>query len=168
METIKNIKLPDGNIYKIGGDVPTGTVISFAANSNPAGYILCNGSAISRTTYASLFSVIGTTYGTGDGSTTFNLPNLTDKFIQGSGTAGTSKAAGLPNITGNLGGNYLDWCSNLTNGAFQVVSGGPCSSETGATDRYKVNFNASRSSAIYGKSSTVQPPALTMRFYIKY
>lgn len=58
--------------------VPAGTVIAFAANANPSGYILCNGAAVSRTTYAALFEVIGTTYGAGDGSTTFNLPNLTE------------------------------------------------------------------------------------------
>src|SRR5574344_1256757 len=80
-----------------------GTIFAFAGNDIPKGYLPCNGSAISRETYADLFEVIGTTYGAGDGSTTFNLPNLTDKFIQGSDTAGTVKSAGLPNITGKWG-----------------------------------------------------------------
>lgn len=144
--------------------VPTGTVISFAANSNPNGYILCNGSAVSRTTYASLFSVIGTTYGSGDGSTTFNLPNLTDKFIQGSGTAGTAKEAGLPNITGT----FTTSDSGTYTGAFYVNGTASSKSANNGTADDNVHFNASRSSAIYGKSSTVQPPALTMRYYIKY
>lgn len=56
--------------------MPTGSVIPFAANNAPAGWLLCVGQAVSRTTYANLFSVIGTMYGAGDGSTTFNLPNL--------------------------------------------------------------------------------------------
>ena len=81
---------------------PVGTVIAFAGSSSPAGWLLCNGSAVSRETYADLFAVIGTTYGSGDGSTTFNLPNLTNKFIQGNATSGTVKAAGLPNITGSI------------------------------------------------------------------
>lgn len=57
-------------------DPPTGTILTNTTNILPPGYLLCNGTAVSRTTYSSLFTVIGTTYGEGDGSTTFNLPNL--------------------------------------------------------------------------------------------
>lgn len=57
------------------GSVPVGTVLEFAASTPPSGYLLCNGSAVSRTTYAALFSLISTTFGAGDGSTTFNLPD---------------------------------------------------------------------------------------------
>ena len=56
--------------------VPTGCVQAFAGNTTPQGWLLCDGSAVSRTDYAALYAVIGTTYGAGDGSTTFNLPNL--------------------------------------------------------------------------------------------
>ncbi|MBR2140274.1 MAG: tail fiber protein, partial [Phascolarctobacterium sp.] len=73
---------------RLNGVVPVGTIIAYAANQNPEGYILCNGANVSRTTYADLFAVIGTTYGAGDGSTTFTLPNLIDRFIEGSSTAG--------------------------------------------------------------------------------
>lgn len=150
---------------------PAGTVIAFAGNSAPDGYLICNGAAVSRTTYDKLFAIIGTTYGTGDGSTTFNLPNLTDKFIMGSGTAGTSKAAGLPNITGQLltrpplanttaGTGALYYGSNNTEG-YAAPRG-----DSSTTNQ--IFFNASRSNSIYGSSTTVQPPALTMRFYIKY
>jgi microcystin-dependent protein len=55
---------------------PSGSVTMFAGASVPSGWLLCNGQAVSRTTYAGLFSAIGTTYGSGDGSTTFNVPNL--------------------------------------------------------------------------------------------
>ncbi|MBR6636827.1 MAG: tail fiber protein, partial [Phascolarctobacterium sp.] len=85
---------------RLNGVVPVGTIIAYAANQNPEGYILCNGANVSRTTYADLFAVIGTTYGAGDGSTTFTLPNLIDRFIEGSSTAGNYHNAGLPNITG--------------------------------------------------------------------
>lgn len=56
--------------------VPPGTLLEFAGNAAPTGYLLCDGSAVSRTTYAALFAVIGSTYGSGNGSTTFNLPNF--------------------------------------------------------------------------------------------
>ena len=68
--------------YSASG-VKTGTIISYGSNTAPTGFLDCDGSAVSRTTYASLFSVIGTTYGTGDGSTTFNLPDLQDKVAYG-------------------------------------------------------------------------------------
>jgi hypothetical protein len=149
--------------------VAPGFVMPFAANSNPAGYLLCNGAAVSRTTYAKLFEAIGTTYGTGDGSTSFNLPDLTNKFIQGSGTAGTVHAAGLPNITGNVV-EMKGYTATKGSGALYksaTKSGGGYYDE--AVDRsLTLSFDASRSNAIYGKSTTVQPPALTMRYYIKY
>lgn len=60
-----------------------GSVIWIGKNSAPTGYLKCNGAAVSRTIYASLFTVIGTTFGTGDGSTTFNLPDLRGEFVRG-------------------------------------------------------------------------------------
>lgn len=65
---------------------PVGTIKPFAGSSAPAGTLICDGSAISRTTYAQLFAIIGTTYGTGDGSTTFNLPLGTGVTLRGAGT----------------------------------------------------------------------------------
>ena len=59
--------------------VPTGGIVEYAGATAPNGWLLCDGSAISRTTYADLFEVIGTTFGEGDGSTTFNLPNRKNK-----------------------------------------------------------------------------------------
>lgn len=63
--------------------VPTGAIMPYAASTPPTGWLLCDGSAVSRTAYARLFAVIGTTYGAGDGSTTFNLPNLRGRFPVG-------------------------------------------------------------------------------------
>lgn len=65
------------------GTVPTGTVIYFAASTPPAGYLVCDGTAISRTQYPALLAVIGVTYGMGDGLNTFNLPDLRGEFIRG-------------------------------------------------------------------------------------
>jgi microcystin-dependent protein len=63
--------------------VPTGSVHAFAMDTPPAGYLKCDGSAVSRTTYAALFAAIGTVHGVGNGSTTFNLPDLRGEFIRG-------------------------------------------------------------------------------------
>lgn len=80
------IDVPGGG----GGGAPTGAITMFAGSTAPTGYLICDGSAVSRTTYADLFTAIGTTYGTGDGSTTFNLPNLKGKVPVGRDSADTS------------------------------------------------------------------------------
>jgi microcystin-dependent protein len=59
---------------------PTGAVMMFASATPPTGWLLCDGSAVSRTTYSDLFALVGTSYGPGNGSTTFNVPNFTDRF----------------------------------------------------------------------------------------
>lgn len=74
--------------------VPTGAVMPFAMNSAPGGWLAANGAAVSRATYAGLFTAIGTTYGTGDGSTTFTLPDLRGYFVRGAGTNADGTAAG--------------------------------------------------------------------------
>ena len=87
--------------------VPTGTIIIWSAPNPPAGYLVCNGAAISRTTYESLFQVIGTTWGAGDGNTTFNIPNLTfgdyvkNPTVYGTGSVmrvGANTAANVRNV----------------------------------------------------------------------
>lgn len=62
---------------------PTGSVSMFAASTAPTGWLECDGAAVSRTTYAALFAVIGTTWGVGNGSTTFNVPDLRGEFVRG-------------------------------------------------------------------------------------
>ena len=71
---------------KGGPGVPVGSVFWLATQTAPEGYLICDGSAVSRTEYADLFAAIGTTFGTGDGSTTFALPNLQAAFIRGAGS----------------------------------------------------------------------------------
>jgi phage-related tail fiber protein len=63
--------------------IPTGQIIHVALSSAPTGYLKANGAAVSRTTYATLFAAIGTTFGVGDGSTTFNVPDLRGEFMRG-------------------------------------------------------------------------------------
>ena len=159
-------------VKKIGsGELPAGTMLMFAGNTIPEGWLLCDGSAISRTDYAKLFSAIGTIYGAGDGSTTFTLPNLIDRFLQGSATAGTYKEAGLPNIKGKI--ETLETVlvgSGKTTGVFLNTTSPSGTVWTGSMGASNVNldFNASKSNSIYGASNTVQPPALTMLPIIKY
>lgn len=71
---------------KGGPGVPVGSVFWLTTQTAPEGYLICDGSAVSRTEYADLFAAIGTTFGTGDGSTTFALPNLQAAFIRGAGS----------------------------------------------------------------------------------
>ena len=155
--------------------LPIGSYIQFAGSQAPAGFLVCNGGAISRTTYSALFAVIGTTYGSGDGSTTFNLPNLTDRFLQGSTTSGTVKNAGLPNITGVLSnnvGNYVSAWGGYQGALFDgnsLKAHDPVADLNSSLNKPKnFGFDASRSSSIYGNSNTVQPPALTCLICIKY
>lgn len=81
--------------------VQTGIILDYAGESAPSGYLVCDGSAVSRTTYADLFAAIGTKWGAGNGSTTFNLPNLSRRTTVGSGGTGTGT---LGNEVGDTGG----------------------------------------------------------------
>ncbi len=73
--------------------VPSGMIMPFGGSSAPTGFLSCDGSAISRTTYSTLFTAIGTTWGVGDGSGTFNIPDLRAMFLRGTGTHGTANMA---------------------------------------------------------------------------
>ncbi len=73
-----------GNLsFQIVAGVPSGAVFCMAVATVPSGYLECNGAAVSRTTYAALFAIIGTQYGSGNGSTTFNIPDLRGEFVRG-------------------------------------------------------------------------------------
>lgn len=157
--------------------LPVGSVIASATNATPDGYLICNGAAISRTTYAALFAAIGTIYGIGDGSTTFNLPNLVDRFIQGSGTSGTVIDAGAPDIQGNfvLHGSEQASIIQGASGAMTLRAEhnsyrtpAQLTENPNAISGGGFIFRARSYNSIYGNSDTVQPPALTMRYYIKY
>jgi microcystin-dependent protein len=87
----------DINTNQVGsafGGVPTGSVFSFAGGTAPSGYLLCDGTAVSRTTYSALFNTIGTTYGAGNGTTTFNTPDLRTRVPVGKNSTGTFAALG--------------------------------------------------------------------------
>lgn len=83
-----DVKLADsGNVTASNKLVIPGSVVAYAGTSTPSGYLFCDGSAVSRTTYADLFAAIGTSWGNGDGLTTFNVPDLQNMFLRGSGSS---------------------------------------------------------------------------------
>ena len=155
--------------------IPAGTMQMFAGNTIPAGWLLCDGSAISRTDYAKLFSAIGTIYGEGNGSTTFNLPNSIGRFAEGAATSGSYHEAGLPNIKGSLQ-IVIPGEANNANGAIYGVTWSGTPGSIGAGGLYGsmgvgprgFGLDASKSNSIYNNSTTVQPPSFTTRFIIKY
>lgn len=87
--------------------LPLGLILPYAGTSAPAGYLLCYGQAVSRTTYADLYAIIGDTYGAGDGSTTFNLPDLRGRVVAGQDDMGGSSANRLTNADDGLNGDTL-------------------------------------------------------------
>ena len=162
---------------KIGNlsSIPTGTIVPFAGTSVPSGFLICNGAAVSRTDYANLFAVIGTKYGSGNGSTTFNVPNLNERFIQYTTTTssvGQTRSAGLPDISGinNPYGIEATHGYTVLSGAFSTTSSTTAYAgygHTGGPNQNVIKFSASRSSSTYGSSSSVQPPALRLLPCIK-
>ena len=157
--------------WKHASGVPIGFIGYYGAATPPAGFLKCDGAAVGRATCPELFAAIGTTYGEGDGETTFNLPNLIGRFAEGSATPGTVKEAGLPNITGDsalvgtTGINYIGTGAlrqrrTETNKSYQTVNVDGVAFATTTID-------ASLCNPTYGKSDTVQPPALTLLPCIK-
>lgn len=156
--------------------VPVGTVAY--AHEVPTGWLQCNGAEVSRTTYARLFRKIGTKYGAGNGSTTFNLPDLQHRVLEGTNT--TSEVAqkveaGLPDITGTAksGGDETDaWvlygaCSGAISPRSATRSKELATIPGDTVGTCGFNFNAQYSSACYGNSKTVQPNALRLLAIIK-
>lgn len=95
------------NVGQVGAVVPIGTVLPFAGSTAPTGWLFCYGQAVSRTTYASLFSAIGTVYGAGDSTTTFNLPDLRGRTVAGKDDMGGTSADRLTGQTGGVNGDTL-------------------------------------------------------------
>ena len=98
----------DGEYLTSVQGVNTGLIIPWSSASIPSGFLECDGQAVSRSTYAALFAVISTTYGSGDGSTTFNVPDLTDRtVVNKSNTKNLAQTGGANTVTrtGNIGGS---------------------------------------------------------------
>lgn len=155
--------------------IPTGSCFVWSASTPPSGFLICDGSVISRTTYSKLFTTIGVAFGAGDGSTTFNLPNCTDFSPWQSGTVavGNYGLGSAPNITGNIGfiggtqsGNSCGGAfasTKFTNGSQSGIGGG-----LGNSHLNGVTFDASRSSAVYIAADRIVPAWVSMKWCIKY
>lgn len=164
-----------GEVYDIEAyenPIPTGSVFPFAGVVAPEGFLLCNGQEVSRFTYSKLYGVISDTYGAGDGSTTFNLPDFRDRFAQGANdNLGEKKEPGLPNITGGFNSaiNAYRYSEINGTGAFSGTLGPVDCNATGSNGvrATHISIDASKVNAIYGKSDTVQPKAICINFIIK-
>lgn len=155
-----------------------GSIIPFGGTSLPAGYLACDGSAVSRTTYADLFSVIGTTWGAGDGSTTFNVPNFTDRKVPlgAASSFGSLYNGGAPNITGTAKRFTMRQNCVSGSGATQMSDLGQPFSSWACYDKSvnfategQINFNAHNSNSIYGETTnTIITSGYNCMYVIKY
>ena len=125
---------------------PSGSLLMWPTASAPTGYLLCNGSAVSRTAYAALFAVVGTTFGAGDGSTTFNLPNYTDRMPIGAGTIAASIGA-----TGGSASTTLS-VANLPAHSHSASSTSSSTSSSSVSDPGHLHY--SLSGGFFGAGST--------------
>ena len=154
---------------QIPPSIPSGFILPFAGKSIPEGWLICNGAAVSRTEYAALFSAIGTTWGEGDGSTTFNLPDLDERFIEG--TVDTSKVgeyveAGLPDIIG-MSGNLVGYSDLAPTGCFTRENSGNAQLSVGNQICVtKMTMQASLSDSTY-EGEVVQPASARLIFAVR-
>lgn len=114
----------------VGGVVPSGTISMSGQAAAPTGWLLCDGAAVSRTTYADLFTALGTTFGSGNGTSTFNLPDFRGVFPKGAGT--TDRAAGK-DASGNA---YAGANGTYATDQFQSWQLGAAADASGARNYY--------------------------------
>ena len=162
------------------GGVETGTILMFGGTSSnvPSGYLACDGTAVSRTTYSDLFTITGTQFGTGDGSSTFNLPEMRQKFARGgnttSGTTGgsdthtltTSEMPSHTHTSAGSVGSHSHTLATVNSGGgnqFPAKWGHSPSTNTGNTTP---SFSGGTSSSTGGGGSHENMPAFVEVFYI--
>lgn len=174
-----------GELQKVVINAGVGFVLPYYGETAPPGTLACDGSEISRDAYKELFAVLGTKAGAGDGSTTFNLPDLRNRWIVGAGdnVAMTDIAEGLPNISGGLsatniltgsltwqqhqGESEWDQKENAITTSFSTIYG---RSETSViVDQiFGFKFDASDSNPIYGAQLHVTPASTALLWCIIY
>ena len=136
--------------------MPAGSVIIWTKSAAPDGWQLCDGSALNRTTYSALFALIGTTYGSGDGSATFNVPDCKDRMVAG---------AGANVAIGNGGGRLATGQRSTTDSGSAALSTGTVEVSVGAKDAGGVTVLNTISST--GHTHSLVQPVLVMNYIIK-
>jgi len=136
--------------------MPAGSVIVWATGSAPAGWLLCNGAAINRTTYSALFAIIGVTYGVGNGSTTFNVPDTTDRIVAG---VGANNA--IASSSGRLRGTH----QIITDSGSAAITAGTLEVSVGAKDAGGQTVVNSINAG--GHTHTATLPLVVMNYIIK-
>lgn len=175
---IKNSGENKASIINISS--PTGAVTAFAANAAPNGWLECDGSAVSRSTYSSLFSVIGTSFGLGDGTNTFNLPDLRGEFIRGwdngrgvdSGRSfGSAQLDQMQRITGEFSAHGVAKGGRLgSDGAFSNGGSGGRNGASGDGGNRAISFNSANSPNARVSSTTdgeTRPRNVALMYIIK-
>lgn len=154
---------------------PTGGIMEFAGSSAPSGWLICDGSAVSRTTYADLYAVIGTTYGNGNGSTTFNLPNLTGRIPIGKKSSDTDF-----DTLGETGGSKThtqtrDEVANHTHQLWVTNDGGdkygsiPSIAWSKSADSWtNTQFGVERTDTQNASPMNIMNPYIVLNYIIKY
>ena len=170
------------NLTGIEG-IPTGCIIPWSDTSVPTGFLECNGQAVSRSTYATLFAIVATTYGAGNGSTTFNVPDLKDNVALGrSNSAALASTGGANTVlgTGNIGGTT----ANATLSEAQLASHSHSGGSSPRAFAYPASHSACQpgntgsagsgsghqhnmSATFTGDSTSVVQPYLTILYVIK-
>jgi microcystin-dependent protein len=157
-----------------------GAVIAYAGTSAPTGWLFCFGQNVSRTTYAALFAVIGTTYGAGDGSTTFGMPDLRGRVPFGKDNMGGSAASRLTGAVtggitgsglGNAGGEQAHQITDPEMASESFVQGGVRINNSGATNLSTAagsNNGAITLSWSFGGNAThnTVPPGIVLNYMI--
>jgi microcystin-dependent protein len=139
------------------GGVPAGAVMAYAMNSAPTGWLAADGAAVSRSEYARLFAAVGTTHGVGNGSTTFNLPDLRGYFVRGSGTNSDGTAAGT------FGAKQADDFKSHTHTVFGA-QGGPFTS----TGIYLSGVTGTNVTSAATGGTETRPKNIAMLYCVKF
>lgn len=143
--------------------LPVGTIAPYAGSTVPTGWLLCDGTAVSRSTYRTLFNVISTTYGVGNGTTTFNLPDLRQKFPMGKAASGTGSTLGATGGTidhVHTGPSHTHTINGPS--ATTVVASG-----AGATVASSAHTHTADAAGA-GNTGTANPPFVAINFVILY
>lgn len=157
-----------GTLY---ADAPVGSIQAYGGTTAPWGWLLCQGQAVSRTTYAELFGVIGTSFGEGDGSTTFNVPDLRESTIKGAGLTG--KSSNHLDADGLALGEFIDDRIQSHTHTYTDVHSGTNAAYgradfTGGAEKYNFDGFTLTSSAPTGRSGvTTEVKAVGVNFIIK-